>query len=76
MALTNYVAAAIVMAVVAQLWDFGQLTSVTPVVVLSLVVIAAQSVLSRLWLTYFVYGPVEWLWRSGTWRRPAALRRS
>lgn len=76
MALTNYVGAAIVMAVVAQLWDFGQATSVTPVVVISLVVIAVQSVLSRLWLKSFVYGPVEWLWRSVTWLRPAALRRS
>ena len=76
MALTNYVGAAIVMALVAQLWDFGQLTSVTPVVVLSLVVIAVQSVLSRLWLKRFVYGPVEWLWRSVTWLRPAAFRRS
>jgi uncharacterized protein len=76
MALTNYVGAAIVMALVAQLVDFGQLTSVTPVVVLSLVVIAVQSVLSRLWLKHFVYGPVEWLWRSVTWLRPAAFRRS
>jgi uncharacterized membrane protein YeiB len=76
MALTNYVAAAIVMALAAQLVDFGQMTSVAPVVVLSLVVIAAQSVLSRLWLAHFVYGPVEWLWRSVTWLRPAALRRS
>lgn len=57
MALTNYVAAAIVMALAAQLVDFGQMTSVTPVVVLALVVIAVQSVLSRLWLTYFAYGP-------------------
>jgi uncharacterized protein len=76
MALTNYVGAAIVMALVAQVWDFGQLTSVAPVVVLSLVVIAVQSVLSRLWLRSFVYGPVEWLWRGVTWLRPAALRRS
>ncbi|MEU4387991.1 DUF418 domain-containing protein [Promicromonospora sp. NPDC023805] len=76
MALTNYVGAAIVMALVAQLWDFGQMTSVTPVVVISLVVIAVQSVLSRLWLKHFVYGPVEWLWRSVTWLRPAAFRRS
>jgi uncharacterized protein len=75
MALTNYVAAAIVMALAAQLVDLGQMTSVTPVVVLSLVVIAVQSVLSRLWLKYFVYGPVEWLWRSITWLRPAAFRR-
>jgi uncharacterized membrane protein YeiB len=50
--------------------------SAAPVVVLSLAVIAAQSVLSRLWLKHLVYGPVEWLWRSVAWLRPAALRRS
>jgi uncharacterized protein len=70
-----HVAAAIVMAVAARLVDFGQMTSVVPVVVLAIVVIAVQLVLSRLWLRSFVYGPVEWLWRTATWLRPAALRR-
>jgi uncharacterized membrane protein YeiB len=76
MALTNYVSAAIVVALAALFVDFGHMTSVAPVVALSLAVIAAQSVLSRLWLTRFVYGPVEWLWRTATWFRPAAFRRS
>lgn len=76
MALTNYVAAAIVMAVAARLVDFGHMTSAVPVIVLALVVIAAQSVLSRLWLDHFVYGPVEWVWRAATWLRLPAFRRS
>lgn len=76
MALTNYVVAALVLALATVFVDFGHMTSVAPVVVLSLVVIAAQSVLSRLWLARFVYGPVEWLWRAATWLRPPALRRA
>lgn len=75
MALTNYVAGAIVMALAALIVDFGHMTSAAPVVLLSLVVIAAQSVLSRLWLAYFAYGPVEWMWRTVTWLRPAAFHR-
>jgi uncharacterized membrane protein YeiB len=75
MALSNYVGAAIVMALVPLVADVGHMTSVGPVVVLSLALIVAQSLLSRLWLTYFTYGPVEWVWRTATWLRPVAFRR-
>lgn len=76
MALSNYVGAAIVMALTPLVLDVGHMTSVAPVVLLSLVVIVAQSLLSRLWLAYFAYGPVEWLWRTATWLRPVAFRRT
>ncbi len=72
---TNYVGAAVVVALVAQVVDFGHMTSAAPVVALALGLIVVQSVLSRLWLRHFVYGPVEWLWRTATWLRPAAMRR-
>lgn len=75
MALTNYVAAALVVALTTLFVDYGHMTSVLPVLLLSLAVIAAQSVLSRLWLRYFVYGPVEWVWRAATWLRLPPLRR-
>ncbi len=75
MALTNYVGAAIVVALAALVVDFGHMTSAAPVVIMSVVLIAVQSVLSRLWLKHFVYGPVEWLWRTATWLRPATMRR-
>lgn len=76
MALTNYVVAAVVLAVIARLVDFSMSTEVWPVVVLGLVVIVLQSVCSRLWLARFVYGPVEWLWRTATWLRPAPFVRA
>jgi uncharacterized protein len=75
MALTNYVAAAVVVFVVGVALDFRGLESEAPAVVLGVVVIALQSVLSRLWLRHFVYGPVEWAWRTVTWWRPAAFVR-
>ena len=75
MALTNYVGAAIVVALAALVVDFGHMTSAAPVVIMAVVLIAVQSVLSRLWLRHFVYGPVEWLWRTATWLRPATMRR-
>lgn len=74
-ALTNYVAAAIVMALAALVVDFERMTSAGPVVLLAVTVIAAQVVASRAWLARFTYGPVEWVWRRVTWLRPVALRR-
>ena len=43
---------------------------------LAVAILAVQSVLSRLWLRSFRYGPLEWVWRSVTWWRPVTLRRA
>lgn len=75
MALTNYVVAAFVFAFAARIVDFSMMTEVWPVVVWALVVIVLQSACSRLWLAHFVYGPVEWVWRTATWLRPAPFVR-
>jgi uncharacterized protein len=36
---------------------------------LALTVFLFQILLSTLWLTYFNYGPIEWLWRSATYKK-------
>lgn len=36
---------------------------------------ASQIILSTVWLRYFNYGPVEWIWRSLTYRKLQAMRR-
>jgi len=36
---------------------------------------AAMLAWSKPWLDRFAYGPLEWLWRSLTYRRVFALRR-
>jgi len=74
MALSNYTAAAIVFAGLAHVIDFAGMTSVLPVILVSCALIGLQSVLSRMWLDRFAYGPVEWVWRMATWARPVRLR--
>jgi uncharacterized protein len=36
---------------------------------------AVQLALAPLWLRYFKFGPLEWLWRSATYLRPAPILR-
>lgn len=39
-------------------------------------IIAVQCLFSMLWLRHFLYGPLEWLWRCGTYWEIAPLRSS
>jgi len=72
MALTNYISAAPLMLAAGVLLDFSHETSWTPLLATAVVILLAQWVTSTLWLRYFTQGPLEWLWRWGTWghRRP------
>jgi uncharacterized membrane protein YeiB len=77
MALSNYVGASVVVvALVAGVpaLDWTRMTSPLPAVVAAVVVLTLQSVASRAWLRHFRYGPVEWAWRTVTWRRRAPFR--
>lgn len=74
MALTNYLAASAVFVVVGLLVPFREIDDLAAVSVGALALIAVQSVLSRVWLRHFRYGPVEWVWRMATWRRVVPLR--
>jgi len=77
MALTNYLGATVVVVAVAYLVpaiDWKAMPDSQAVVPLAVAVLTVQSLASRLWLRHFSYGPVEWAWRSVTWRRRAPLR--
>ncbi|MEV8638867.1 DUF418 domain-containing protein [Streptosporangium sp. NPDC051023] len=65
MALTNYLLStlAILLALPLLTADPTRLA----VVALTVVVLAAQVVFSRIWLERFRYGPAEWAWRCLTW---------
>ncbi|HEV7470196.1 MAG TPA: DUF418 domain-containing protein [Pseudonocardia sp.] len=68
MALTNYVTASLVVVPTGLLLGFAGSTDLVPALVLGACVIAVQSVVSRIWLHHFRYGPLEWVWRAMTWR--------
>lgn len=79
-ALTNYVFQTLVGTFLFYNYGLGLLGAVSnsQALGIGILVIAFQIWLSALWLRYFRYGPLEWLWRSGTrlsWqplvRRPA-----
>ena len=76
-AFTNYLGTSVLMMLVFHGWAlglFGELNrpQLYVVVVLAWVVMLAWS---KPWLDRFRYGPLEWLWRSLTYRRAMPLRK-
>jgi len=79
MGLTNYEMQGVLGAFLFSMWGFGSIFGswgTTEVFVLGLVVYAIQVIISRYWLKYFQYGPLEWLWRSATYLRRQPLRKA
>jgi uncharacterized protein len=71
MALTNYLGQSLLLAALAERWGLGLYGKYgAPILtLLALVVFAVLALLSRAWLARFRLGPLEWLWRCGTYRR-------
>ena len=67
MALTNYVTATVVVAVAGPLAGLRHSADYGRMIALAVLILAAQAVFSRYWLARHRYGPLEWLWRCGTW---------
>ncbi|WP_433255947.1 DUF418 domain-containing protein [Streptosporangium sp. CA-135522] len=78
MALTNYLTATVLVLLVAGHVLSGPPDSWSLTAVLSTAgaILAAQWVLSTLWLRRYHQGPIEWLWRWATWARRPPLRRT
>jgi uncharacterized protein len=68
-ALTNYIGQSLIIALLAEPWGlglYGHLNGVA-MTVTALVVYALLAEGSYLWLRYFRLGPLEWVWRCGTY---------
>jgi uncharacterized protein len=76
MALTNYVAQSAAMMALFYGAGLGLLghAGATACLALSVLVFAGQIAFSRWWLDRYRFGPLEWLWRSLTYRRLQPLR--
>jgi uncharacterized membrane protein YeiB len=74
MALTNYLTATLLVLAAAHLLGLPVDRSVPVAFSVAGAVLTAQILFSALWLRYFRQGPVEWLWRWGTWLRRPPLR--
>ena len=76
MALTNYISQSLICVFI--FYNFGLnligALGLVYVVCIALGVLAFQLVVSNLWLRYFLYGPLEWVWRTLTYRKRIAIR--
>ncbi|GAA1610507.1 DUF418 domain-containing protein [Actinoplanes couchii] len=67
MALTNYLSASVIAAVVGPLIGLTGSAHYGRMALLALPIILAQLAFSHWWLTHHRYGPAEWPWRTATW---------
>lgn len=75
MALTNYLTQTIIgLLVLDGLFEFGSLSR-SQILAFIVAVWALQLAWSEPWLRRFRFGPFEWLWRVGTYRKLQAIRR-
>ena len=69
-ALTNYIVQGVIGSILFAPWAFGFTFGswgVFALVILGSLIYIIQWALSYVWLKYYLYGPLEWLWRTGTY---------
>lgn len=76
MAFTNYIGQTAILLVVIALWPTGEMISYTMTMIVCAAVVITQIVFSVIWLKVFKYGPLEWLWRCGTYGQWLALKKN
>lgn len=77
MAFTNYIMHSLIGNFVFLSPGLGLMGKVGPVyfTLFGIAVFVIQIILSTVWLKYFNYGPVEWLWRSATYKKWQPFRK-
>lgn len=75
-ALSNYLLQTLIATTIFYWWGFGLFGKVSPPLQLltALAIFTAQMIGTWFWLRYFRIGPMEWLWRSLTYKRMQPLR--
>ncbi|MDR2037260.1 MAG: DUF418 domain-containing protein [Bacteroidales bacterium] len=78
MGLTNYEMQNVIGCFLFSMWAFGSFfgrLGTTELFVLGLVIYTLQIIFSKYWMKYFLYGPLEWFWRSATYLKWQPFRR-
>ena len=78
MGLTNYETQNVVGAILFSSWGLGSFfggLGITELFFLGLIIYVIQIIASKQWLKHFLYGPLEWLWRSGTYIKWQSFKR-
>jgi uncharacterized protein len=77
MALTNYLTQTVLATTIFYYYGLALFAQTTRVERIGIVlgIYCLQLILSSIWLRYFLFGPMEWLWRTLTYLRPQPLLR-
>lgn len=77
MALTNYLMQSTICAFIFHSYglEFYGKVAVWQGILLTILIYSIQVIFSRIWLRYFNFGPLEWLWRSLTYRKFQEIKR-
>lgn len=78
MGLTNYEMQNVIGAVLFSAWGFGSIfgsKGAAELFVLGLIIYVLQIIISKYWMRWFLFGPFEWLWRSGTYLKFPPFKR-
>lgn len=77
MALTNYVSQAIVGSFLLFGWGLGLCEHIRTLYLflIAIALVIVQMLACKIWLNHFKYGPLEWLWRSGTYLKIQPFRK-
>ncbi|MCU6709821.1 DUF418 domain-containing protein [Paenibacillus sp. J5C_2022] len=75
MALTNYIGQTFLVLLAGQLFGYSGSIGLMESLWLVLVIHGLQVTASVVWLRLFAMGPLEWLWRAGTYRKLPQLRK-
>lgn len=67
MALTNYLMQTVIILLVGHLFDLFDRLSYMQSLFLCLGICLFQFIFSKVWLHFFLYGPMEWIWRMWTY---------
>jgi uncharacterized protein len=79
MGLTNYEMQNVIGCFLFSMWAFGSTFGrwgTTELFISGLVIYTLQIIFSRYWMKYFMYGPLEWFWRSATYLKLQPFKRT
>ncbi|WP_240315560.1 DUF418 domain-containing protein [Aquimarina longa] len=78
MALTNYILQSLIGILLFSSIGFKRYETFSPseTLVTAISVFIVQVLLSKLWLTYYQYGPLEWVWRSLTYKEILPIKKA
>lgn len=77
MALTNYIMQSVIGLILFSSIGFSLYETMSPseTLLTAIAVFCVQVIYSKIWLTFFKFGPLEWLWRSFTYKKLLPIRK-